>query len=806
MKKTLLSIATVVALLTLPVSQAMAAPKPTPPATNSGGQMNMSASQMASSQPMMSGWDMVKMRTTAQMRAKAARNAKLKGKPAQPVAQYSFDAAKGPDYFGTTPNYASSPLPHITWVAGGANVILPVYDPETNTLTDPATNLPVTVAASPYLADLVADPTGNTPVLDPINDIPQLDTAKVNISGGIRKFIKPLTANYIPVATPNTTLYPGSDYYVIGLKEYSQSFSPDLQPSLLRGYYQIDPNDETKTLVAPFYLGPIIVAHENRPVRIKFINQLPAGAGGNLHLPVDTTAMGAGLGPDGRTMYNQNRATLHLHGGLTPWISDGTPHQWTTPVGDTTKYPKGVSVYGVPDMPAVQTVNSDGTKKANASDGSLTFYYTNRQSARLLWYHDHAYGLTRLNVYAGEVSAYLLDPPLAKDANGQDIPGTLDPNDPQTKLQNLLPQDQIPLVIQDKAFVPEAGKANASGYFPDGQLNDQDPTWDSARWGGTGSLWFPHVYMTNQNPYDNSGASAIGRWDYGPWFWPIFGTAAGLVHGEIKNPYCDPYPTCANAPWEPPMIPGTPSTYTKRLGLAASDVSLAPEAFVDTPVVDGIAYPYMNVDPKAYRFRILNGSNDRYWNLQMYCSAYDMKVNAANAAGGALVKGPMWSSTAANAMPTNADAGEVPMVPAAKTKGFPSDWPVDGRDGGVPNPAAVVGNFVQIGTESGVLPNAVDVRNGPVGYNYNRRDIVVLNIQEHGLLLGPAERADVIYDFSKAQAAGCTNVILYNDSPTPVPAFDPRNDYYTNNPDQTDSGGTPSTLPGYGPDTRTIMQ
>ena len=82
----------------------------------------------------------------------------------------------------------------------------------------------------------------------------------------------------------------------------------------------------------------------------------------------------------------------------------------------------------------------------------------------------------------------------------------------------------------------------------------------------------------------------------------------------------------------------------------------------------------------------------------------------------------------------------------------------------------------------------------------------MLNIQEHALLLGPAERADVVYDFSAAAAMGCTNVILYNDSPTPVPAFDPRNDYYTNNPDQTDSGGTPSTLPGYGPNTRTIMQ
>ena len=40
----------------------------------------------------------------------------------------------------------------------------------------------------------------------------------------------------------------------------------------------------------------------------------------------------------------QNRATLHLHGGVTPWISDGTPHQWITPAGEDTPYPEGVSV------------------------------------------------------------------------------------------------------------------------------------------------------------------------------------------------------------------------------------------------------------------------------------------------------------------------------------------------------------------------------------------------------------------------------------------------------------------------------
>ena len=42
----------------------------------------------------------------------------------------------------------------------------------------------------------------------------------------------------------------------------------------------------------------------------------------------------------------------------------------------------------------------------------MTFYYTNQQSARLMFYHDHAYGITRLNVYAGEAAGYLITDPV----------------------------------------------------------------------------------------------------------------------------------------------------------------------------------------------------------------------------------------------------------------------------------------------------------------------------------------------------------------------------------------------------------
>jgi hypothetical protein len=157
---------------------------------------------------------------------------------------------------------------------------------------------------------------------------------------GIRKFVDGLPGlgaagandlgQYIPVAVPDTTTYPGSDYYVIGLGEYTEKLHADLPPTKLRGYRQENGSDNRYS-----YLGPIIVAQKDRPVRVKFINRLPTGTGGDLFIPVDTTVMGAGMGPNGGN-YTENRATLHLHGGNTPWISDGTQHQWTTPAGEST--------------------------------------------------------------------------------------------------------------------------------------------------------------------------------------------------------------------------------------------------------------------------------------------------------------------------------------------------------------------------------------------------------------------------------------------------------------------------------------
>ena len=469
----------------------------------------------------------------------------------------------------------------------------------------------------------------------------------------------------------------------------------------------------------------------------------------------------------------------------------------------------GVPLVGAndPDNCNLHTTCATAGATNDPGPGMTTYFYTNQQSARLMFYHDHALGVTRLNVYAGMAGGYLnTDSTEQALING----GTVSYTDPvsgepatATFTAGTLPDLGIPLVIQDKTFVPPTAGVftNLVGTF-DSQLAAQDPTWDVTNWGGEGQLWFPHVYMPNQNPYDLSGANAMGRWDYGPWFWPPF---TGIQFGEIANPYYDPACDPAVTYCEPPYMPGTPD---------ARQISPSgpPESCMDTAMVNGTAYPYIEVDPTVVRFRILSVANDRFQNLSLFVAADKNSPTTAGTTATVLCDG---TSTV-----DPADCTEVKMVPfnsaqhgnnGSKPGYFPDWWytyiangfTFDDRDGGVPDPVTRGPAMIQIGTEGGFLPGPVVIPNQPVNYVYNRRDIVVGNINEHALLLAPAERADVVVDFS--QFAGQT-LILYNDSPAPVPAADPRLDYYTGDPDQTDTGGAPSTLPGYGPNTRTVMQ
>jgi len=538
--------------------------------------------------------------------------------------------------------------------------------------------------------------------------------------------------NYIPLAKPITNaLYPTSDYYEIAASQYTQQMHTNLLATKLWGYKDLNPSPTNPTDALNHYLGPIILAQKDRPVRILFKNQLPAN--GNLPIPTDTTYMGAGLGPLGTAAgnYSQTRAVLHLHGGLTPWISDGTPHQWITPPAESTSYRKGVSFQNVPDMIGTgKTIVSPA-----ANDGMGTYFYPNQQSGRLMFYHEHAYGTTRLGVYAGLAAGYVVHDPV-EDA--LITAGTI-PNqagaDAGAVTGGGVYNWGIPLIIQDKTFVDPT------------TIGATDPTWASIpQWGQTqGSLWFPHVYMPNQNPADPEGVNALGRWDYGMWFWPPL-SAAELLHPAIP---------CTSAAFPPGTI--FPPGVTGLTCPGTPNPSGTPEAFMDTPIVNGQAYPYINVKRQAYRFRILNAANDRFWNLQLY---YAATAPVAPATAGTVCKGTgtpalctevnMVEACPHELVPPVTVPPEMPLCPATATLDpvtglpvlpgnlpcWPSTWPTDGRDGGVPDPANAGPQLIQIGTEGGILPQVALIPSQPINYEYFRRSITVLNVSDKALFMG----------------------------------------------------------------------
>ena len=90
--------------------------------------------------------------------------------------------------------------------------------------------------------------------------------------------------------------------------------------------------------------------------------------------------------------------------------------------------------------------------------GSPTFQYPNENRASTIWYHDHALGMTRLNVYAGPAGFYLIrggpagdDAVLDSRTGGRaSLPGPA-PRE-NDKFPPNKPYREIPIAIQDRSF------------------------------------------------------------------------------------------------------------------------------------------------------------------------------------------------------------------------------------------------------------------------------------------------------------------------------------------------------------------
>jgi spore coat protein A len=170
--------------------------------------------------------------------------------------------------------------------------------------------------------------------------------------------------------------------YDLDITEFEQQLHGELPPTTVWGYGGTFP-------------GPTIEASTELPVTINWINDLRDRFGAlrsEHYLPVDLCPHGP------NTEGNNPRTVVHLHGGHVPAEVDGYPT-------DTI-------------LPGEQH----------------TYVYPNNQLPATLWYHDHAMGITRLNVYMGLAGFYLI-----RDAFEQAL---------------ALPtgEFEVPIVMQDRSF------------------------------------------------------------------------------------------------------------------------------------------------------------------------------------------------------------------------------------------------------------------------------------------------------------------------------------------------------------------
>ena len=231
-----------------------------------------------------------------------------------------------------------------------------------------------------------------------------------------------------------------------------------------------------------------------------------------------------------------NRVAVHLHGGFIPWISDGGPFDWWTPSGT-----HGLSF-----------LNNEVLNPPAAAN-EAEYYYTNHQSARLMWYHDHAHDITRTNAYAGLATAYILRDTFEADLRALGLPDFIENGG-----------NEIPIVFQDKIFVDSK---NIAGL---------DPTWVQKGFPTTtGSLWYPHIYERNR--------------------WTLIGAGSAL-----PNPSCIP-----EMFGDTPLVNGTvypeakvaPMRYRLRVLNACNARFLNLQLYEDDGSPDGITIDPVTLNP-----------------------------------------------------------------------------------------------------------------------------------------------------------------------------------------------------------------
>jgi len=177
------------------------------------------------------------------------------------------------------------------------------------------------------------------------------------------------------------------------------------------------------------------------------------------------------LNPNGFNAQAPVPLVTHLHGGEVQSFSDGGPDAWFT--------------YNGLQGPSYSTVSPTDPNAA-------VYFYPNLQQPTTLWYHDHALGMTRLNVMSGLAGFYLLREPAA--TTPITVPTAAD-FDQYLRAHFLYGVSEIPIAIQDRTFF-----ANGELWFPNVGINPTiHPYWFPEFFGNTimvnGGVW-PNLDVT----------------------------------------------------------------------------------------------------------------------------------------------------------------------------------------------------------------------------------------------------------------------------------------------------------------------
>src|SRR5215472_5717715 len=308
------------------------------------------------------------------------------------------------------------------------------------------------------------------------------------------------------------------DYYEISVKQFPQQIlPPGLPATTVWGYGPVASKSKRGPLIhnAP---SLTIEAKWGTPVRVKWINNLVDPKGNYLThlLPVDSTLHWANPpgGKAGRDSRPKPAPTPGRYTGPVPIVthvhgasgvgdeSDGYPEAWYLPAA--ANIPAGYATEGT--WYSFFAQKAAAKFSASWGPGFAVLQYPNRHRAATLWYHDHALGLTRLNVYAGPAGFYIVrggpDGDSAVLDSRSDRPAMLPGPAPQA--DDPFPSDktyyELPIVIQDRSF-----NADGSLFYPDTREffdkikgpflpeTDISPIWNPEFFGNTmmvnGNLW-----------------------------------------------------------------------------------------------------------------------------------------------------------------------------------------------------------------------------------------------------------------------------------------------------------------------------